>query len=87
MNRPPSAALPRRDFLRGIMTAAAATSLAGWPARGRAQEAKGEAPGGLPPGERVNLACCGIGNRGADVINGLYATGLANVDFSRRQTG
>lgn len=30
-------------------------------------------------GERVNLACCGIGNRGADDVNALYDTGLANI--------
>jgi len=31
------------------------------------------------PNEKVNVACCGIGNRGADVVNGLYATGLCNI--------
>jgi predicted dehydrogenase len=31
------------------------------------------------PGERVNLACVGIGNRGGEIINALYATGLANI--------
>lgn len=29
--------------------------------------------------ERVNLACCGIGNRGGEIIQALYATGLANI--------
>jgi len=29
--------------------------------------------------ERVNLACCGIGNRGGDIIKDLYDTGLANI--------
>src|SRR5690606_37042657 len=29
--------------------------------------------------ERVNLACIGIGNRGAQIIDDLYATGLCNV--------
>jgi len=33
----------------------------------------------LAPSEKVNLACCGIGNRGKDVVNGLYETGLANI--------
>lgn len=28
---------------------------------------------------KVNLACCGIGNRGAEIIEALYATGLANI--------
>lgn len=30
-------------------------------------------------GDKVNLACCGIGNRGAQIIKELHATGLANV--------
>jgi predicted dehydrogenase len=29
--------------------------------------------------EKVNLACCGIGNRGAEVIRALHATGHANI--------
>lgn len=29
--------------------------------------------------ERVNLACCGIGNRGGEIIKALYDTGLANI--------
>jgi predicted dehydrogenase len=28
---------------------------------------------------KINIACCGIGGRGADVIRGLAATGLVNV--------
>lgn len=31
------------------------------------------------PNERVNLACIGIGNRGADIIRDLYKTGLCNI--------
>jgi predicted dehydrogenase len=31
------------------------------------------------PNERVNLACCGIGFRGGEIINSLYNTGLANI--------
>ena len=31
------------------------------------------------PSDKVNLACCGIGNRGGAVIRELYATGAANV--------
>jgi predicted dehydrogenase len=30
-------------------------------------------------GERVNLACVGIGNRGGEIIQALYDTGLANI--------
>lgn len=31
------------------------------------------------PNERVNLACIGIGNRGAEIIRDLYKTGLCNI--------
>jgi len=31
------------------------------------------------PNDKVNLACCGIGNRGSRVVSDLYATGAANV--------
>jgi len=31
------------------------------------------------PNDKVNLACCGVGNRGASVVRDLYATGAANV--------
>lgn len=31
------------------------------------------------PNEKVNLACCGIGNRGRSVVKSLYETGLANI--------
>ncbi len=30
-------------------------------------------------GERVNLACCGIGNRGGEDVMSFYETGLANI--------
>ena len=29
--------------------------------------------------ERVNLACCGIGHRGGEIVRTLYDTGLANI--------
>ncbi|MFC2118067.1 Gfo/Idh/MocA family protein [Bacteroidota bacterium] len=31
------------------------------------------------PGEKVNLACVGIGHRGGDIIKALHETGLANI--------
>lgn len=30
------------------------------------------------PGEQVNLACCGIGNRGGEILREFHKTGLAN---------
>ena len=31
------------------------------------------------PSDKVNLACCGIGNRGGELLNSLYKTGLVNI--------
>lgn len=31
------------------------------------------------PSERINLACCGCGNRGAEIIKELYNTGMVNI--------
>ena len=61
----------RRSFLKH---SAALSALTAFPfIRASAQA------GAATPNEKVNEACCGIGNRGADVINGLYATGLCNI--------
>ena len=37
------------------------------------------AAGAVSPNEKVNLACCGIGNRGGQIIRDLYRTGLCNI--------
>jgi predicted dehydrogenase len=63
--------LHRRTFLKGILAAGASTVFSPGLIFGE--------PGKAPPGRRVNLACCGIGNRGAEVIKALHATGLANI--------
>jgi hypothetical protein len=39
----------------------------------------GKSFGHVAPSDKVNVACCGIGNRGGDVLNNLYKTGLANI--------
>jgi len=36
-------------------------------------------PGQAKPNERINLACVGIGNRGANVVEELMATGMFNL--------
>ena len=67
--------LRRRSFLKGILTAGTASLF-----MPRLLFAADGSP--LPkvaPGRKVNLACCGIGNRGAEVVKALHATGLANV--------
>jgi predicted dehydrogenase len=74
--------MPRRSFLKGAL-AASAYSLVG-PNLLFAQS--------VPPSEKVNLACVGIGNRGGEIIAALHATGLANivalcdVDMGAKQT-
>lgn len=39
----------------------------------------GKTFGSIAPSDKVNLACCGIGNRGGDITKALYNTGLANI--------
>ncbi len=39
----------------------------------------GKSFGHIPPSEKVNLACCGIGHRGGGITKSLYNTGLANI--------
>ena len=63
----------RRSFLNGVLATGALSVLTPrslFAADGSAAAAR--------PG-KVNLACCGIGNRGAEDVNSLYATGLANI--------
>jgi predicted dehydrogenase len=68
----------RRRFLKQAL---ALSAVATFPtiltraASGQTQPASGLAA----PGERVNLACCGIGNRGGEIAMALYDTGLANI--------
>ncbi len=69
LNQNPSGIpLQRRTFIKGALgagafTAAASTRLFAAPAKP----------------EKVNLACCGIGNRGAEGIMEHFKTGLANI--------
>jgi predicted dehydrogenase len=61
------APMRRRSFLKGVLTAGAASVFA--PRLLLAGSTAG----------KVNLACCGIGNRGADDVLALQSTGLANL--------
>ena len=65
--------LDRRSFLKGML---AAGSFAVIPPSvfGAAERQRR-----VSPNEKVNLACVGVGNRGADIVKALHATGLANV--------
>lgn len=73
MNKPAALAGAsfRRSFLKGALAAGGGSLFAPNLIFG--------APGAAAAGEKVNLACCGIGNRGADIIKSLHATGLCNI--------
>lgn len=60
----------RRSFLKQAMLASAAVAAPG------ILMANGKP---LRAGEKVNLACIGIGNRGGEIIQALHKTGLANI--------
>lgn len=60
----------RRSFLKQAMLASAAAATPG------ILMANGKLAGA---NERVNLACIGIGNRGAEITQALHKTGLANI--------
>lgn len=68
-----STGLRRRSFLKGVL-AAGTISVITPPVLFSA-----DAPVSRSRAGKVNLACIGIGNRGADVVKALHATGLANV--------
>lgn len=59
-------AVSRRSFLKGALATGALVTFT--PNLLRAA-----------PGEKVRLACVGIGNRGADVVRELHRTGLATI--------
>src|SRR3982751_4024815 len=63
--------MDRRVFLKGVVAGGAAAILVP-----RALRAAAPQPGAA---KRVNLACIGIGGRGADDVKGLQDTGLANI--------
>jgi predicted dehydrogenase len=68
----------RRVFLKRALTLTAATAL---PTVLTRTVSGSVFPLSKPvsAGERVNLACCGIGNRGGEITRALYDTGLCNI--------
>ena len=67
----------RRLFLKQALLASAAAALPTiWT---KASGMPAPASGLAPAGERVNLACIGIGNQGGSDVMSLYNTGLANL--------
>jgi len=67
----------RRSFLKNALLLSAATTLPTiWT---KASGNNAPAAGLAKAGERVNLACIGIGNRGGEDVRSLYETGLCNI--------
>ncbi len=64
--------MQRRDFLKtGAKTVAVFTIVP--------STVFGKRLGHIAPSDKVNLACCGIGNRGGEILRDLHKTGLANI--------
>lgn len=70
-----TAPMRRRSFLKGVLTAGAASVFVPPVLYG----ADGSAVRSAGPGARINLACCGIGNRGAEDLKAFHQTGLVNL--------
>ncbi len=68
-----AAAIRRRSFLKGVLATGAVSIFAP-----RSLFAADGSPAAAGTG-KVNLACCGIGNRGGEDVKALHATGLANI--------
>lgn len=65
--------MKRRKFLQAsVVTSAASLSII-------PSSVMGKSFGYVPPSDKVNLACCGIGHRGGGIIKALYETGMANI--------
>lgn len=67
----------RRKFIKNLIALSSFTILPSHYVIGRNYSVKGNHT--FPPSEKINLACCGIGNRGKEVILNLYQTGLVNI--------
>jgi len=62
--------IQRRSFLKGMLEAGAFSAVASNPLFAQ-KTAKS--------GDKVRLACCGIGNQGGSDVNSLHATGLCEI--------
>lgn len=67
----------RSKFLKQLSALAAATALS--PLAIPELLANNSKNRKFGPAEKINLACIGVGNRGADIIMELYKTGLCNI--------
>ncbi|MFT6203667.1 MAG: putative dehydrogenase, partial [Spirosomataceae bacterium] len=64
--------MKRRDFIKASSFGVAGISVI-------PSHILGKKVGKIAPSDKVNLACCGIGNRGGDITKALHKTGLANI--------
>ena len=71
--------LPRRDFLKNILAAGAATAIAPQLLLAANKTTKPKPPANKRPGEKIKLACVGIGGRGGVILKQFLDTGLANI--------
>jgi hypothetical protein len=67
----------RRKFLKQSLALSTLATVPNLVTKAAAPESAAISP--AKPSDKVNLACIGIGNRGAEIIEALYATGLANI--------
>ncbi len=67
----------RRKFLKQSLALSTLATVPNFVTKAAAPETVAIRP--AKPSDKVNLACIGIGNRGAEIIEALYATGLANI--------
>ena len=67
--------MERRNFIK--RSAAAAAGLASFSIV--PSSVMGKAFGHIAPAEKVNIAFCGIGNRGGSIAKSLHKTGMVNV--------
>lgn len=68
----------RRNFLKQVTAITAAAAIPGSVLAADAKD-KTPKPRMVKPGEKVKLACVGIGGRGADIINDFARTGLCDI--------
>ncbi len=73
-NNSVNAAMRRRSFLKGILATGTLSVIT--PRTLLAQD--DAATPSVTPVQKVNIACCGIGNRGGEDVLALHASGLAN---------
>ena len=69
-------ALPRRDFLKGILATGALSIIT---SKSLLAAAKSAAAAAAKPGDKINLAAIGAGGRAASLLKSLHETGLVNV--------